>query len=54
MDIVKEIDPMIKLTTDVPSNYENGFMPILYLEVRINKEENNRLDFQFFKKPTKN
>jgi hypothetical protein len=58
MDIVKEIaeqvDPMIKLTTDVPSNYEDGYLPILDLEVKINKEENNRIDFQFFEKPTKN
>ena len=58
MDIVRDVaegvDPMITLTTDVPSNYENGYMPILDLEVKINKEENNRLDFQFFEKPTKN
>jgi hypothetical protein len=35
MDIAKkiaELDPMIKLTTDVTSNYEDGCLPILILK----------------------
>ena len=29
-------------------------MPVLDVEVNINKEEENRIDFEFFEKPTKN
>ena len=52
-EIAESIDPMIKLTVDTPCNYEGGAIPILDLEVSINPEENNRIDYQFFEKPTK-
>ena len=34
--------------------FENGMLPILDVKVCVNKEEGNRLDFEFFEKPTKN
>ena len=58
MGLVKEIgeslDPTIKLTIDNPTNYEDGKMPVLDIKVNVNELENNRIDFQFFEKPTKN
>ena len=52
--IANTIDPMIQLTTETPCNFENGMLPILDVKVCVNKEEGNRLDFEFFEKPTKN
>ena len=58
MEIIKEVaetvDPMIKLTTDVPTNYSEGYLHILDLKVKVNKEERNRIHFHFFQKPPKN
>ena len=33
---------------------KNGKIPILDIQARLNKKENNRLDYEFFEKPTKN
>ena len=52
--IANTIDPMIQLTTETPCNFKNGMLPILDVKVCVNKEEGNRLDFEFFEKPTKN
>ena len=54
VQIANSIDPMIQLTIETPCHFENSMMPILDVEVKINKEEGNRIDFQFFEKPTKN
>ena len=58
MDIVQNlansINPMIKLTVETPSNHPDGKLPVLDIKVRINLEEHNRLDFEFYEKPTKN
>ena len=48
------INPMIKLTVETPCNFANGKLPVLDVEVNINKKEENRIDFEFFEKPTKN
>ena len=53
-DIAETIDPMIKLTIDTPCTHENRAIPILDLEVKINANEDNRIDYQFYEKPTKN
>ena len=53
-DIAESVDEMLKFTIDVPSNHKSGSMPVLDVQVRVNKEENNRIDFEFFEKPTKN
>lgn len=45
---------MIKLTTETPCNFEHGMLPILDVQAKINEEEANRIDFEFFEKPTKN
>ena len=58
MDIVQNlantINPMIKLTVETPCNYPDGKLPVLDITVKINQEAQNRLDFEFFEKPTKN
>ena len=58
MDIVQtlanSINPMIKLTVETPSNYPEGKLPVLDITVKVNQEEQNRLDFEFYKKPNKN
>ena len=57
MDVIQElansISPMIKLTVETPCNYKNGYMPVLDIQVKINKNEKNRIDFQYYEKPTK-
>ena len=58
MDVVQEIansiNPMIKLTVDTPCNYKDGKLPVLDIKVDVNEAEGNRIDFEFFEKPTKN
>ena len=45
---------MIKLTIDVPSNHKDNKLPVLDLTTNINIKERNRIDYEFFEKPTKN
>ena len=52
--IANSINPMIKLTIETPCNFQNKKLPVLDVEVRINELENDRIDFEFFEKPTKN
>ena len=53
-EIANSIDPMIQFTIDTPSNHENNKLPILDIQASMNVKEYNRLDFEFFEKPTKN
>ena len=53
-DIAESIDEMLKFTFDTPCNYEDGKMPALDIKVNVNKEMKNRIDFEFYEKPTKN
>ena len=48
-NIANSINPMIKLTVETPCNFKDKKLP-----VEVNKQENNRLEFEFFEKPTKN
>ena len=58
MEIIQEVansvDPMINLTVETPCNFKNGKLPVLDIQVNINKKEMNRIDFEFFEKKTKN
>ena len=45
---------MIKLTVETPCNFEDGKLPVLDVKVNINENEQNRIDYEFFEKPTKN
>ena len=52
--LANQINPMIQLTLETPCNFTNGKMPVLDVTVNVNPAENNRIDFEFFEKPTKN
>ena len=52
--IANSVNPMIKLTVETPCNFKNQKIPVLDVTVRVNVEENNRIDFEFYEKPTKN
>ena len=52
--IANSINPMIKLTVDTPCNYDDGKLPVLDVKVDVNEDEDNRIDFEFYEKPTKN
>ena len=53
VDIAESIDGMIKFTYEIPDN-KSGKLAVLDVTVNINKTESNRLDYEFFEKPTKN
>ena len=52
MDIIKEIaesiDDIVKFSVDLPSTHKNEKNAILDLEVNVNKEEQNIIDFEFY------
>ena len=52
--IANSINPMIKLTVETPCNAPDGKLAVLDLKVKVNHEEQNRIDFEFYEKPTKN
>ena len=51
MEVVKtianSINPMIKLTVETPCNFPDGKLPVLDVTVKVNEEEQNRIDFEF-------
>ena len=53
VDIAESIDGMIKFTYEIPDN-KSGKLAVLDVTVNVNKTESNRLDYEFFEKPTKN
>ena len=52
--VAELVNPMIKFTIDVPSYHEDNKIAVLDLKININQEEDYRIDFEFFEKPTKN
>ena len=53
-DIADSMDDMIKFTVDWPGNHESGKIPILEIQASINKDKQNKIEFEFYEKPTKN
>ena len=51
-EIASSIHPMIELTSDMPSNYSDGKLPVLDLKVKLGPK--NQIDFEFYEKQTKN
>ena len=49
--IANSIDDMISFTHDVPSNYSDGFLPVL--DVKVKLQDSGNLVYQFYEKPTK-
>ena len=54
VEVAQSIDGMIKFTYDIPENYKHGKLPVLDVEINVNKLERNRIGFEFFEKPTRN
>jgi hypothetical protein len=58
LEIVRQVaelvHPMIKFTVDIPSEHEDKKIAVLDLNVKLNMEMHNRIDYEFFSKPTKN
>ena len=58
MDIVRQIaqgiDPMIKLTVELPSDQKDGKLRVLDIKLNVNREKENRIDYEFYEKSTKN
>ena len=58
MEIIRQVaelvNPMIQFTIDVPSYHEGEKIAVLDLEIKLNKAMENRIDYEFFEKPTKN
>ena len=54
LQITNGINPMIQLTVETPCNSENNKLAVLDVMVNVNEIENNRVDFEFYEKPTTN
>jgi hypothetical protein len=50
-EIANSVDPMITFTFDTPCS--NKKMPALDIMVSVNEDMGNRIDYEFFEKPTK-
>ena len=51
---VNSVDNMITFTHDTSCNYPDKKMPALDIKVNVNQEMKNRIDYEFYEKPTKN
>ena len=58
MEVVRQVaeslDPNLKFEIDVPSYHEDKKIAVLDLKIGLNEEMENRVDFEFYEKPTKN
>ena len=53
-DVAESVDSMLNFMFDTPGCYEENKMPALDIQINVNHEENERIDYNFFEKPTKN
>ena len=53
-EVANSVDKMITFTHDTPCNYPSKKMPALDIMVNVNQEIKNRIDYEFYEKPTKN
>ena len=51
-DVANDIEDMIVMTVDVPSNHQTARVPMLDVEVWID-EANNKVNYSFYEKATK-
>ena len=58
MDVIRQVaegvDPNLKFEVDVPSYHDDKKIAVLDLKIGLNEETENRIDFEFYEKPTKN
>ena len=53
-EVAESIDDIVKFTVDLPNNHENGKIAILDIEAKINRHEKNRIEYEFYEKPSTN
>ena len=53
-DVAESVDKMIEFTVDYPGNHKRRKMPVLDLVVSVNKDKQNKIEFEFYEKFTKN
>ena len=53
VDISESLDGIIQFTYEIPDS-KSGKLAVLDVAVNVNKAKNNRMDYEFFEKPTKN
>ena len=47
-------DLMMKFTIDIPTDHDDNKISVLDLKIGLNKEMDDRIDYEFFEKPTRN
>ena len=52
--VAESINQNLKFEIDVPSYHEDKKIAVLDLKIGLNEEMDNRIDFEFFEKPSKN
>ena len=52
-DIAESVDKMLEFTVDYPGNHKSKKMPVLDVEVSVNKDKQNKIEYEFYEKPTK-
>ena len=53
-NIAGSVDDMTEFTVDFPQNYKTKKIPMLDVQASIGKENENRIEFEFYEKPTNN
>ena len=54
VNIAESVDGIIKFSFDIPSNHKSCKLPVLDVELNINKIKENLVEYEFYEKPTKN
>ena len=54
VDIAESVDGIIKFSFDIPNNHKSGKLPVLDVEVNVNENKQNLVEYEFYEKPTKN
>ena len=53
-DVANSMDAMIQFTVDFPTNHKSGRVPILDVQASISEEKQNKIEFEYYEKPTRN
>ena len=52
-DVANSVESMIKMTFDAPSKYPEKKVPMLDVKVWLDKDDNDRVYYEYYEKPTK-
>ena len=51
--VANSIESMTQFTIETPCNFTDRKLPVLDVKVNVNQQEKNRIDFEYYEKPTK-